>query len=162
MKNTLDNKYADPLFLMVDELIRTSSRLRTVLGQSLKDVGLTKTEVTVLTAVVVAAKPPTMSQIGRSLGSPRQVIQRSANALIKQGLIKAVDNPGDLRAKLLEPTASGIELKAEIDARARKSAEGLTETLDHKRCEKITADLRKLRREIETYVRQREIDGVET
>ncbi len=144
----------DPLFLMVDELIRTSTRLRTVLSEATRDIGLTQTEVTVLTAVVAADRPPTMSQIGRSLGSPRQVIQRAASALIAQGLIESVENPEHQRSKLLVPTKRGSELKAEIDNRARSSAEGLISSLDNKRCEKLTADLRKLRREVETFVRQ--------
>lgn len=144
----------DPLFLMVDELIRTSTRLRTVLSEATRDIGLTPTEVTVLTAVAAADKPPTMAQIGRSLGSPRQVVQRAANALISQGLIETVDNPEHQRSKLLVATRHGVELKADIDARARTSAEGLMNSLDNKRCEKLTADLRKLRREVETFVRQ--------
>jgi len=143
----------DPIFLMVDELIRTSSRLRTVLSASVQDMGITKTEATVLTAVVAAQRPPTMAQIGRSLGTPRQVIQRAAISLTSQGLIKTANNPDHGRSKLLLPTVSGIELKQEIDARARASAVGLMSSLDSKQCEKITAELRKLRRQVETYVK---------
>ena len=47
----------------------------------------------VLSAVAGALSPPTVPQIGRSLGHPRQVIQRIADALVARGLIGFEDNP---------------------------------------------------------------------
>ena len=83
---------------------RLQGRLKGAFTDSRLSTGLGETEMTVLNAVAEAPSPPTVPQIGRALGHPRQVIQRAANALITAGLIATRDNPDHKRAVLLIPT----------------------------------------------------------
>jgi DNA-binding MarR family transcriptional regulator len=56
---------------------------------------------------VVDHGPLTVAAIARRMGLRRQSVQRTADALVADGAAAFVDNPGDRRAKLLAPTASG-------------------------------------------------------
>lgn len=75
-------------------------------------------EHTVLAAVVEARTAPTVPQIGRALGHPRQVIQRAANGLQNKGLIACTDNPDHKRASLLRATDAGAAVQAEANRKA--------------------------------------------
>lgn len=142
-----------PVVQVIDEIIRTGSRLRVIFQDASIDFKISKMELMVLTAVVIADRPPTVPQIGRSLGCARQVVQRAANKLFDDGLICSADNPDHKTAKLLIPTPQGIKIKSQVDQRAIKSADEILEIIDVKKCEKLTKDLRSLRREIESYIK---------
>ncbi|MGB3847509.1 MAG: hypothetical protein WA940_16685, partial [Sphingopyxis sp.] len=58
-----------------DEVARLRGRMRALYADTRAQSGLPEMELTVLTAVVNAASAPTVAQIGRSLGHPRQVVQ---------------------------------------------------------------------------------------
>src|SRR3546814_12463811 len=62
--------------LFRSEVARLRGRMRALYADTRSASGLAEMELTVLTAVVNAAAPPTVAQIGRSLGHPRQVVQR--------------------------------------------------------------------------------------
>ncbi len=94
-----------------------------------------------------------MPQIGRSLGHPRQVIQRAVNVLVDKGLIETAPNPDHKRAPLLIATPAGEQLKDQIDARAIEAADELMQVLDSTRCEHLTGELRRLRNDIEQFLR---------
>ena len=107
-----------PLVGLSDELIRLNGRLKGMFAGARRSEGLGDSEIMVLNAVVEADRPPTVPQIGRSLGQPRQIVQRAANSLMATGLIEAEPNPDHKRAVLLRATDRGVALKREIDARA--------------------------------------------
>ena len=86
---------------LVDEIARLNGRLKSAFAASRRAVGLGDSEIMVLNAVVEAERPPTVAQIGRSLGHPRQIIQRAANSLVADGLIETRPNPDHKRAALL-------------------------------------------------------------
>src|SRR5690349_13099555 len=65
----------------------------------------------VLTAAVLAVQPPTVPQIGRSLGYPRQTIQRQAELLAARGLLDFVDNPDHKRARRIVATPAGVAMQ---------------------------------------------------
>src|SRR5882724_3839651 len=90
-----------PLVHLIDEVIRLRGRLQSLFAGVGAASGLAPMESTVLTAVVESHTTPTVSQIGRSLGHPRQVIQRAANNLIAARLLETTPNPGHKRAALL-------------------------------------------------------------
>ena len=113
---------SNPLVRLTDEVVRLQGRFKSIFAGSNGVTGLPSMELTVLTAVVEAASAPTVPQIGRSLGRPRQVIQRATNALIEAGLIEALPNPHHKRAPLLLPTRRGKAVKRKADARALKAA----------------------------------------
>ena len=141
---------------LIDEVLRLHGRLRSVFSGVAAETGLTPMESTVLSAVVEAHVPPTVPQIGRSLGHPRQVIQRGANALIEAGLIRTEPNPHHKRAPLLLPTDRGNALKDKESERALKAAEALLRAVDARKCKRLTEELHSLRGEIESYLRAKD------
>jgi DNA-binding MarR family transcriptional regulator len=68
--------------------------------------------------VLAAARHESMSvaQIAKVLGVARQGIQRLADVLEREGLVRYIDNPHHLRAKLVGLTEKGAEALAIIDA----------------------------------------------
>lgn len=147
-----------PMLLLSDEILRLNGRLKSVFAGSGAATGLPAMESTVLAAVVQARTPPTVPQIGRSLGHPRQVMQRAANALIATGLIKTAANPDHKRAPLLVATAAGEALKQEADARAIQAADALLQVVDEAKCQRLIEELRELRAEIEHHLRSKGTD----
>lgn len=144
---------SNPVVELLDEVLRINGRLKSIFGSVNAASGLSSMESTVLTAVVGAQVAPTVPQIGRSLGHPRQVIQRAANALISAGLIETAPNPHHKRAPLLLPTRRGRTLNEEADARASAVTGALLRRLDEARCVRLAGELRELRYEIEAYLR---------
>src|SRR5689334_19396250 len=120
MDGQFDSRNA--LIGLVDEVTRLSGRLKSTFAASRREAGLNESEMTVLNSVVEARTPPTVPQIGRSMGQPRQLIQRAANSLIEAGLLEAAPNPDHKRAVLLRATEQGMTLKREADARAEAIA----------------------------------------
>jgi DNA-binding MarR family transcriptional regulator len=92
-------------------------------------------------------------QIGRSLGVPRQIVQRAANSLVAAGLVETLPNPDHKRAALLGPTAKGVELKRGIDARADALAATTAGHLDKGRVRQAATLLNDIRRELEARMR---------
>jgi DNA-binding MarR family transcriptional regulator len=142
-------RQSNPIALLLDEVIRTQGRLKSIFADVNAATGLTSMEATVLTAIVGARFAPTVPQIGRSLGHPRQVIQRAATSLIEAGLVEARPNPDHKRAPLLVATTAGKALQAESDARGIKAAEAVLQYIDAEECMRMAEDMRKLRGALE-------------
>lgn len=155
MKKTKEKKQYHPAISLIDELIRVNSRLRTVFAGATEASGLSSMQLTVLSAVVEAQTPPTVPQIGRSLGHPRQVIQRATSLLQEQGLIETADNPHHKRAPLLIATDSGKKIKLKADRQALAAAEDFLVLIGADTCEMLTEELRGLRSKIEVYTKTR-------
>lgn len=69
-------------------------------------------------------KPRTVSEIARYIGVTRQGVQRTADALVREGLLKYEDNPRDKRAQLVVITREGARvLSAVYEADAQWSKE---------------------------------------
>ena len=120
MHGKFDSRH--PLVGLSDELIRLNGRLKSLFAEARRGAGLGDSEMGVLNAVVEADRAPTVPQIGRSFGQPRQLVQRAANSLMAAGLIEAVPNPDHKRAVLLCATDKGLTLKREVDGRADAKA----------------------------------------
>jgi DNA-binding MarR family transcriptional regulator len=113
-------------------------------------------EATVLTAVVEAHTMPTVSQIGRSLGHPRQVIQRAANNLIARKFLETAPNPHHKRAVLLRATVAGRKSYRNAEAFGRKTTSSLMRVLDLRECERLARERHELRSRIEAHLRSRQ------
>lgn len=98
-------------------------------------------ELAVLAGMCGAADPQTVAALGRSLGHPRQVIQRAADALVAGGLAAQERNPAHRRAFLLVPTASGRALHQVARMRGRRVMGRIGETLDARQVDRTIADL---------------------
>ncbi|MCW1428172.1 MarR family winged helix-turn-helix transcriptional regulator [Novosphingobium sp. JCM 18896] len=151
MHGKFDSRH--PLVGLSDELIRLNGRLKGMFAGARRSEGLGDSELTVLNAVVEADRAPTVPQIGRSLGQPRQIVQRAANSLIEAGLIEAETNPDHKRAVLLRATEQGVALKREIDARADAIAEEIAGSLDADLVRRAAGLLHDIRKELEARLR---------
>jgi len=154
MDGKFDSRH--PLVGLSDELIRLGGRLKSLFADARKPDGLGDSELSVLNAVVEADRPPTVPQIGRSFGQPRQLVQRAANSLIEAGLIEAVPNPDHKRAVLLQATDEGLARKRAIDARADAIAEAVAGSIDADAVREATAALRAIRKDMEARLRNNE------
>lgn len=154
MKSRFESR--NPLVVLIDETSRLNGRLKSVFADVRRSVGLGESEMMVLTAVVEAERAPTVPQIGRSLGYPRQLIQRAANALIEQGLIETVSNPDHKRAALLRATDRGVALKRKADDRADAIAAQLSTAIDLEAARNTTRSLGAIRRQLELQLRMRD------
>jgi DNA-binding MarR family transcriptional regulator len=144
-----------PSIALVDEIGRLNGRFKTLFADVRRGVGLGDTELLVMSAVVEARRPPTVPQIGRSLGHPRQIIQRAANALIAAGLVEHAPNPDHKRAALLLATSDGIARKRQADALAVTVTADLADGLDPMIMETVAGALAVIRLHIEERVRAR-------
>jgi DNA-binding MarR family transcriptional regulator len=151
MEGRFDSR--NPLISLVDETTRLNGRFRSAFAESRRMGGLGTSDAMVLNAVVEAEHLPTVPQIGRSLGHPRQTIQHAVNALVARGLIETVSNPDHIRAVLLRATEKGVALKREADARADAIAQALSESVDLDRARSATQSLRIIRKQLEAQLR---------
>lgn|SRR5688572_27537438 len=138
-----------------DEVSRLRGRMNELFAATRAASGLGAMELTVLTAVVNAATPPTVAQIGRSLGHPRQVVQRAANQLAERGLVDLADNPDHKRASLIVATAAGRALKAADHARAQKVAQAIVARVGAGAFAESADQLHAIRGAIEGFLRER-------
>lgn len=138
---------------LLDEVARIRGRTPGLFAPVNAQTGLSAIELTVLNAVAGAAAPPTVPRIGRSLGHPRQIVQRAANTLIAQGLIASAHNPCHKRASLLVLTPQGHVMKRKADAIARRCAEPVIAALDISVLGKAAKALHEVRMAIDTSAR---------
>lgn len=157
MSGRFDSRH--PLIGLMDEFHRLGGRLKSAFADARRGVELGESEMLVLTAVVDAERAPTVSQIGRSLGQPRQIVQRAANALVASGLIGTAPNPDHKRAPLLLPTDEGTALKRQADARAEAIAEALSVGLDLEAACALSDGLRAFRHKLEAQLRAGQTTG---
>ena len=143
---------------LIDSVSRVQGRLKSAFADARSSAALSDMEMTVLNAVVEASHPPTVPQIGRGLGHPRQVIQRAANALVEAGLIAPQQNPDHKRAALLVATTEGLAVKAEADARGKAIADAVLETVDPDLVRRAIALIDEIREQLEAHARLRK-DG---
>ena len=137
-----------------DEISRLRGRMQALYADTRAETGLSKMEITVLTAVVNASRSPTVAQIGRSLGHPRQVVQRAANRLAAADLILFADNPEHKRASLILPTDAGRKVKAADHQRAQAVTDAILSRIDEAEFATAANQLHAIGIEIENYLRE--------
>jgi DNA-binding MarR family transcriptional regulator len=142
----------NPFIRLINEVLRVHGRTRAVFCGVESETGLPVMELSVLASVAEARTPPTVSELGRSLGHPRQVIQRAANELVAAGLLKAEDNPRHKRAKVLWTTAAGDQLKRKADARAELIAREVMAALAPESFEEAAKQLREVRMAMDRWI----------
>jgi DNA-binding MarR family transcriptional regulator len=101
--------------------------------------GLSAAQWQVLDAV--GARPRTVSDVARLLGTTRQSVQRLADLLVEQGLAAYRDNPAHRRARLLAATGAGEVALRDVGPGHAQLAQQL--------CEKLGGEA-ELRRTVET------------
>lgn len=145
---------ADDALHLIDEVIRLAGRLTTARKMATEVAGMRTAHWLVLTAICRAPAPTTVARIARSFGHSRQGVQRIADALEEQGMIRFVENELDRRARLLVPTTKGSEAHALADGEGRAWASDLTSKIPPADIALTVEVLAKLRREIENQGRK--------
>jgi DNA-binding MarR family transcriptional regulator len=149
----MSDSHAAPIQLL-DALARLQGRLREAFASVRDGTGLSDMEHTVLAAVVEARAAPTVPQIGRALGHPRQVIQRAANSLQDKGLIAVADNPDHKRASLLSPAAAGSAVQAEANRKAEAISAKLLEIVAPERLHTAIGQIEAIRAALDAGARK--------
>lgn len=147
------DSHAAPIRLL-DTLARLQGRLRGAFALVRKGTGLSDMEHTVLAAVVEARAAPTVPQIGRALGHPRQVIQRAANGLLDKGLVTFGANPDHKRASLLVATEAGTAVQVEANRKAEAISAQLLHHVDAAQLEIVIGQLDTIRAQIDASARK--------
>ncbi len=112
----------------LNELMRECFRLNRSLleasQQLTESTGVTGTQWGVLTALGYGHELRTVAETARRMGLARQSVQRIADVLADNNLVKYLPNPADKRAKLVEVTAPGKALLKQLEARQHAWAVG--------------------------------------
>jgi DNA-binding MarR family transcriptional regulator len=93
---------------------------------------------------VVDHGPLTVAAVARAMGLARQSVQRTADLLVEDGLMRYEDNPADRRARLLQLTPRGRKALRVIEAAQREWAARLDAELGAKPVAQATATLERL------------------
>ena len=115
---------------LVLETFRLNGRLLEAGDNLVCDIGLTSARWRVLGAVAASPLPFPVSHIARNMGLTRQAVQRLANDLEQEGLIRFAPDPHHERAKLVFMIDSGNEAFKMAIARQVPSANRLAKGID--------------------------------
>jgi DNA-binding MarR family transcriptional regulator len=97
----------DAITELVLETFRLNGRLLAAGDALVADLGLTSARWQVLGAVALSPVPLSVAQIARNMGLTRQAVQRLADEIEGDGLLRFAPNPHHQRAKLILLTAAG-------------------------------------------------------
>jgi DNA-binding MarR family transcriptional regulator len=92
--------------------------------------------------------PLTVPQIAQMRPTSRQRMQRLADELVAEGLVKFIDNPKHRRSKLVQLTAKGKARYGELNARFLVIASAIGVALSEADIRKTTAIVRQLSDEV--------------
>lgn len=148
----MDAKARDPFLDVIRELLRIHSKIRRLFRQVEEATELSAMDLAVLATIAESSIPLTASDLGRRLGYPRQVIQRTANELAARSLLKGRANPAHKRAQLLVLTPDGVALKEVADRRAKQISSTVLKGLDAETCGALAAELRNVRAAIDGHL----------
>ena len=130
---------------LILESFRLNGRLLAAGDALVGDLGLTSARWQVLGAVAMSPVPLPVSHVARNMGLSRQNVQRIANELEAQGVVRFAPNPHHQRAKLVLLTEHGRGLYGTAAERQRPWATALAGGLPAKDIEAAAALLRTLR-----------------
>jgi DNA-binding MarR family transcriptional regulator len=102
---------------LMSECFRLNRSYLDVSQQLTEGAGVTGTQWGVLAALGQGGEPTTVAATARRMGLARQSVQRITDVLADTGLVNYLPNPEDKRAKLVEVTAAGRALLADMKAR---------------------------------------------
>jgi DNA-binding MarR family transcriptional regulator len=105
---------------------------------------LTLARCQVMAAIDIAGRPLTVASIARQMGLTRQSVQRTVNAMVKDGLLALEDNPDHKRAPLVRMTHAGDTKAASVRTRHQVWADTLAARLELKQLVAATELLNRL------------------
>ena len=135
---------------LVLEVFRLNGRIVAAGDALVADIGLTSARWQVLGAMALSPVPLPVAHIARNMGLTRQAVQRLADEMERDGLVRFAQNPHHRRAKLVLLTARGKTVFAAAMKRQEPWADELARGLGARRLAEAAATLRLLRQRLET------------
>jgi len=134
---------------LVLETFRLNGRLLAAGDALVRGLGLTSARWQVLGAIAVAPVPLSVAQIARLMGLTRQAVQRLANDMERDGLLRFAINPYHQRAKLVVMTPRGQTVYGAAMKRQAPWAQALAQGLTAQQIVAATVILKRLRERLE-------------
>jgi DNA-binding MarR family transcriptional regulator len=134
---------------LILETFRLNSRLLAAGDALVHGLDLTSARWQVLGAVAAVPVPLSVAQIARSMGLTRQAVQRLANDMERDGLLRFAANPHHQRAKLVVMTPRGQTAYGAAMKRQAPWAQALTQGLTAQQITGATVILKRLRQRLE-------------
>jgi DNA-binding MarR family transcriptional regulator len=134
---------------LILEIFRLNGRLLAAGDALVGGLDLSSARWQVLGAIAVAPIPLSVAQIGRSMGLTRQAVQRLANEMEHDGLVRFAVNPHHRRAKLVVLTPRGEAAYGAAMKRQSPWAEALAQGLTAQQIASATTILKRLRQRLE-------------
>ena len=138
-RTSAGNAFSD----LVVQLLRLHGRLIAAGNAMAKPVGQTEARWQVLG--VIEHGPATVAEVARVFGLARQSVQRTADALERDGLAAFEDNPRHRRARLLRITPRGRAALSRIQEVQRQWADELGAQFDERELRQATELLERVR-----------------
>src|ERR1700743_2463863 len=139
----------DAITDLVLETFRLNGRLLASGDALVADLGLTSARWQVLGAIALSPVPLSVAQVARNMGLTRQAVQRLANEMEADDLVRFAPNPHHQRAKLVVLTTAGKgAFAAAMKPQAAWAAE-LGADLTARKVAAAVATLRSIRRRLE-------------
>src|SRR3954447_10486787 len=135
---------------LILEIFRLNGRLLAAGDALVRDLRLTSARWQVLGAVAMSPVPLTVAHIARNMGLSRQGVQRIANELEAQRIVRFAPNPHHQRAKLVLLTEHGRIRYEAAAARQSPWVSALADGLSARDIEAATKILRAVRSRLET------------
>jgi len=140
---------ADAVTGLILETFRLNGRLLAAGDALVRGLDLTSARWQVLGAMAAAPVPLSVAQIARSMGLTRQAVQRLANDMARQGLVRFAANPHHRRAKLIMMTPRGQAAYSAAMKRQAPWAHALAQGLGAQQIGSAASLLRALRQRLE-------------
>ena len=140
----------DTITDLVLETFRLNGRLLASGDALVADLGLTSARWQVIGAIALSPVPLSVAQIARNMGLTRQAVQRLANEMAADGLVRFAPNPHHQRAKLVVLTAAGKTAFAAAMKGQVAWATDLGAGLDARKIAAAAAALRSVRQRLES------------
>ena len=134
---------------LILETFRLNGRLLAAGDALVENLGLTSARWQVLGAIATAPLPLSVAQIARSMGLTRQAVQRIANDMESDGLLRFAVNPNHQRAKHVVMTPRGQAAHSAAMKRQAPWAQALTHGLSAQQIAGATIILKQLRQKLE-------------
>jgi DNA-binding MarR family transcriptional regulator len=149
----------DAVTELVLETFRLNGRLLAAGDALVAELGLTSARWQVLGAIALSPVPLPVAHIARNMGLTRQAVQRLANEMERDELVRFGPNPHHQRATLVLLTPRG---RAAYDAAMKRQgpwARGLASGLSSKQVNAATATLRTIRERLDDRSEQEDGDA---
>lgn len=130
---------------LIEELFRSNGTILAEADRLSAGHGLTGARWQVLGALQLEQRALTVAQIARRMGLQRQSVQRLADILVSQGLLAYHPNPEHKRAKLVDFSARGREVFAQMETIQQRWADGITGHFSREELLQARAVLQRLR-----------------